>query len=132
GGLVAHRITRVPGSSGYFFGGIVAYSNSLKESLLGVDRDVLKKHGAVSAQTAGAMAEGGRRVTGADICVSVTGIAGPEGGSPEKPVGTLYMGLSGSEETKDFLFEFSGKRWQIQSMAAQTALDLVRRKLLGL
>ena len=117
---------------GYFFGGIVAYSNSLKESLLGVDRDVLKKHGAVSAQTAGAMAKGGRQATKADICISVTGIAGPDGGTSEKPVGTVYMGLADSEETRDFLFKFSGKRRQIQSIAAQTALDLVRRKLLGI
>ncbi len=132
GGLVAHRITRVPGSSGYFFGGIVAYSNSIKESLLGVGRDVLNKYGAVSAQTAGAMAKGGRHATGADICISVTGIAGPDGGTSEKPVGTVYMGLADSEETRDFLFKFSGKRRQIQSIAAQTALDLVRRKLLGI
>lgn len=130
GGLISQRITNVSGSSAYFVGGVVAYSNDLKESLLGVDGKTIRKHGAVSAQTAKAMAEGVRRSLRADIGVSVTGIAGPTGGTAEKPVGTVHFGLATRDISYDFLYNFSGNRWQIQEVSAQTALDLVRRKLL--
>lgn len=131
GGLVGHTITRVAGSSDYFVGGVVAYSNDLKESLAGVDGESLRQHGAVSAETARALAEGVRRVTGADIGVSVTGIAGPSGGSKEKPVGTVYFGLATSGSVNDVLCYFSGDRWQIQEKSCHQALDLIRRSLLG-
>lgn len=131
GGLIAHKLTKVPGSSDYFVGGVVAYSNDLKEQLLGVAGEILQQHGAVSAETARAMAEGARKETGVDLGVSVTGIAGPTGGSEEKPVGTVYMGLATEDMTRDFLYNFSGDRWQVQEKTCQTALDIVRRSLLG-
>lgn len=131
GGLVAHRLTRVPGSSAYFKGGVVAYSNDMKERFLDVDSGILSQHGAVSAPVARAMAAGLLRSTGADICVAVTGIAGPDGGSGEKPVGTVFFGLATRAETVDFKKKFSGSRWQIQEMTALCALDIVRRLLLA-
>jgi nicotinamide-nucleotide amidase len=109
---------------------VVAYSNELKEKLLGVPHEVLVQHGAVSSETAGAMAEGIRRVTGADLGVSITGIAGPAGGSEEKPVGTVYLALATAAGTADHLLHLAGDRWQIQEHASQLALDLVRRSLL--
>ena len=94
GGLVAHRITNVPGSSAYYLGGVVVYSNEMKEALLGVRHETLLAHGAVSEETAREMARGARQRLGADLAVSVTGIAGPAGGTPEKPVGLVYIALS--------------------------------------
>ena len=132
GGLIAHKITSVAGSSGYFPGGVVAYSNNLKESLLGVDPAILVEHGAVSDACARAMATGVRQRTGADLGLAVTGIAGPTGGSAEKPVGTVFFGLSNREDTKTFRFCFSGDRWQVQERTAVTGLDIVRRYLLRL
>ncbi|MEW6500846.1 MAG: CinA family nicotinamide mononucleotide deamidase-related protein [Thermodesulfobacteriota bacterium] len=130
GGLLSHKVTRVSGSSAYFLGGVVAYSNDLKERLLGVPAEVLAEHGAVSGESARAMAEGMRRLTGADIAISTTGIAGPTGGSEEKPVGTVYMALATAAGTDDHLLHLAGDRWQIQEHASQIALDLVRRSLL--
>lgn len=130
GGLIAHQITEIAGSSEYFTGGVVAYSNTLKEELLGVKNGLLAQHGAVSALTARAMAEGVRARSGADIAVAVTGIAGPSGGSLEKPVGTVFFGLATAKGTLDLLFHFHGNRQQIQELTAVTALDLVRRLLL--
>ena len=132
GGLIGHKITAVPGSSNYFAGGVIAYSNDLKEKLLGVNPTLLKEYGAVSSQVARAMAEGIRTRTGADIGVSVTGIAGPTGGTPEKPVGTVFVGLSMPDETIDIPCRFPGDRWQVQELTAVKSLDLVRRLLLGL
>ncbi|MBU0485438.1 MAG: CinA family nicotinamide mononucleotide deamidase-related protein [Proteobacteria bacterium] len=129
GGLVAHRLTKVSGSSGYFVGGVVAYSNNLKERLLKVDRDILVKFGAVSAETARAMAAGICAVTGADYGLAVTGVAGPTGGTDEKPVGTVYFGLAGPGKTSDFMVNFFGDRWQVQEATAHYALDLIRREL---
>lgn len=94
GGLVAHLITQVPGSSGYFRGGIVAYSDSVKAALLGVPEEALARHGAVSAQVAVAMAEGARARVGADLGVGVTGVAGPDGGTDSKPVGLVYVAVA--------------------------------------
>lgn len=94
GGLVAATITAVPGSSDVFFGGFVTYSNDAKEQMIGVDGDLIKHHGAVSEAVAHAMADGAIRTTGADLAVSITGIAGPGGGSPHKPVGLVYIGIA--------------------------------------
>ena len=131
GGLISHAITRVSGSSNYFAGGVVAYSNDLKEGLLGVRHETLMQYGAVSEQVAREMAAGIRHKTGADIGVSVTGIAGPTGGTEEKPVGTVYFGLATPTETKVFVYHFKGDRWKIQHQTSHTALDLVRRALLA-
>lgn len=130
GGLMAHKMTRVSGSSAYFLGGVVAYSNELKEKLLGVPVETIAQHGAVSSETARAMADGVRRVTGADLGVAITGIAGPAGGSEAKPVGTVYLALATAAGTDDHLLHLAGDRWQIQEHASQLALDLVRRSLL--
>ncbi|ADH86584.1 CinA family nicotinamide mononucleotide deamidase-related protein [Desulfurivibrio alkaliphilus] len=131
GGLIAAAVTRVPGSSAYFLGGVVAYSNLLKEKLLGVAGETLAAHGAVSAEVATEMAAGVRRASGADIALSATGIAGPDGGSEEKPVGTVYIGLAAAGGVRAELFTFNGKRGQIQEATAHRALDLLRRYLLS-
>lgn len=131
GGLISHAITKVSGSSDYFLGGAVTYSNDLKESFIGVRHDTLVQFGAVSPQVAREMAAGIREKTGADIGISVTGIAGPTGGSKEKPVGTVYFGLATKDGTKDFLFNFKGDRWKIQHLASHTALNIVRQYLLS-
>ncbi len=132
GGLIAHKITTVPGSSNYFVGGLVAYSNQLKEKLLGLDPSLLASHGAVSSAVARAMADSIRYKTAADIGVAVTGIAGPTGGTPEKPVGTVFIGLSTPDETVDIPCRFPGDRWQVQELTAVKSLDLIRRLLLGM
>jgi nicotinamide-nucleotide amidase len=131
GGLIAHKITTVPGSSNYFVGGLVAYSNQLKEKLLGLDPTLLAGHGAVSSAVARVMADSIRHKTTADIGVAVTGIAGPTGGTPEKPVGTVFIGLSTPDETVDIPCRFPGDRLQVQELTAVKSLDLVRRLLLG-
>jgi nicotinamide-nucleotide amidase len=130
GGLIASKITETPGSSQWFGGGVVVYSNELKQILLGVDHALLTDYGAVSAETAQAMATGAAARLGCDIALSVTGIAGPDGGSQEKPVGTVYLGLWYRNSVIDRLCHFVGSRRQIQEKTAQTALDLVRRALL--
>ncbi len=129
GGLISSKITKVSGSSDWFEGGVIAYSNQLKIKLLQVESDLLEEHGAVSPQVARAMAAGVARQTGSDIGLSVTGIAGPAGGTDDKPVGTAYIGLSLEKNLTDHLFHFSGDRLQIQELTALTALDLVRRAL---
>ncbi|GAB4339202.1 MAG: competence/damage-inducible protein A [Desulfobulbaceae bacterium] len=129
GGRIASRITGVAGSSEWFAGGVVAYSNELKERLLGVDYFLIADHGAVSAPVARAMAEGMAACAGSRVAVSVTGIAGPTGGSEEKPVGTVFIGLSIDGKVTDHRFAFEGGRREIQELSAQTALDLVRRTL---
>jgi len=130
GGLIGHKITSVSGSSNYFAGGVIAYSNDLKEKLLGVDPGIITKYGAVSSAVAKAMASGIRAETSADVGLSVTGIAGPTGGTREKPVGTVFIGLSTPDQTSAFPYLFAGDRWQIQEITAVTALDLTRRHLL--
>ena len=132
GGLIGHKITSVPGSSNYFAGGVVAYSNDLKEKLLGIDAGLLARHGAVSSAVAKAMAVGIRSTTASDIGLSVTGIAGPAGGTLEKPVGTVFIGLATPDETIAIPCRFPGDRWQVQELSAVTALDLARRFLLGI
>ena len=132
GGLVGHAVTRIAGSSAYYLGGAVTYSNGLKEQLLGVDPETIRRYGAVSGETAQAMAEGCRRLTGADYTLAVTGIAGPGGGTPEKPVGTVCFGLTApGQGARDVRCRFRGDRSEIQIIAAATALDLLRRTLLN-
>ncbi len=127
GGLIGHRITNVPGSSDYFLSSVTAYSNESKVRLLGLPLDVLKEHGAVSAPTAAAMAEGVREAAGADIGLSVTGIAGPGGGTPTKPVGLVYVGRADGAETVTEELRLRGSRAMIKERAAQLALyDLYR------
>jgi nicotinamide-nucleotide amidase len=133
GGLVSHRLTNVPGSSAYYRGGINAYSNDAKRNLLGVSAELLAAHGAVSEEVAGAMAEGGRRAFGADIAVGVTGVAGPDGGSPEKPVGTVCFGIAAADRaTVTRRYQLWGNREWVKLLSSQIALDWVRRHLLGL
>ncbi|RWX45800.1 competence/damage-inducible protein cinA [Candidatus Electrothrix aarhusensis] len=130
GGLISSQLTSVPGSSEWFAGGVVAYSNHVKEVLLNVDQDLLRNYGAVSGHVARAMAARLAARVGTKISLSVTGIAGPGGGTEEKPVGTVYIGLFYKNKVKDTLHHFSGGRKEIQEMTAQTALDMVRRVLL--
>jgi nicotinamide-nucleotide amidase len=130
GGLVTSRLTDVPGSSDYVERGFVTYSNRSKVELLGVPADVIAEHGAVSERVASAMAEGARRGAGADVGVGLTGIAGPGGGTAEKPVGTVAIAVSFEQETSVRTFLFHGSRDMVRSQAAQAALDMVRRRLL--
>lgn len=130
GGQVAQQITAVPGSSAYFIEGLVTYANRAKEELLGVGRDILERHGAVSPQTALAMAQGLRRRARVDVAVSITGIAGPGGGVAGKPVGTVYFGLATGRDSRVEHKLFRGNRSQIQAMSAANALDMIRRSLI--
>ena len=129
GGMVAQRLTSVPGSSDVFVGAVVAYSDDVKARELGVPAEVLERHGAVSAETAEAMARGARGRLGADLAVSVTGIAGPGGGSDEKPVGLVYLHALGPDGTRSADFVFPGDRDSIRRRATVTALHLLRRLL---
>jgi nicotinamide-nucleotide amidase len=127
GGLVAARLTEVPGSSDVFRGAIVAYANEVKAAQLGVTDEVLAEHGAVSAETAAAMAGGVRATLGVDVAVSVTGIAGPDGGTEEKPVGLVYLHAVGPDGELARRLDFPGDRQTIRTRAAVAALHLVRR-----
>ena len=129
GGLIQHRITEVPGSSDYLRGGVVAYANSFKTSVLLVRASTLSRYGAVSPETAGEMARGIRRLTGSDLGLAVTGIAGPTGGTKTKPVGLVFIALSTPSSTRIFRHQFSGSRAVIKFKASQAALDLVRLHL---
>ena len=122
GGLVGAALTSLPGSSAWYLGGIVAYSNALKIRLLGVPAEILDARGAVSPETAGAMAIGARGAAGADFAVSITGIAGPDGGTREKPVGLVYMAVAAPHGTATFKHQFSGSRAEIRGAAVDTAL----------
>lgn len=129
GGLLAERITSISGSSRYFLGGAVVYSNELKIEFAGVPADLIAKHGAVSAEVAIAMAEGIRRRCKATLGVGITGVAGPTGGTPDKPVGLVYHALSGERGTEVVEKKFPGDRKRVRWFASQQALDMVRRKL---
>ncbi len=131
GGLIGNRITDVPGSSEFFWGSVVAYAYEAKVSLLGVSWDTLNVHGAVSRETVLEMARGTRRVLNTDIGVSVSGIAGPGGGTDEKPVGTTWIGLAANDGEWAQLFHFSGERVQIKMAAADAALRLLLHYLEG-
>lgn len=130
GGLVAKRLTDAPGSSRYFLGGAVTYSNELKSRLLGVDPAFFPSFGAVSEEVALAMADGVLRMLGSDCAIAVTGVAGPEGGTPEKPVGLVYIATAIQDQIEVREFTMFRTREEIRARAAQTALDLLRRRLL--
>ena len=129
GGLIGHRLTNVPGSSDYVMASLVTYSNESKIKLLSVPPETIQEHGAVSAETARAMAAGAREATGADIGLSVTGIAGPNGGTPTKPVGLVYVGLAHGSAVTTEEHRLRGDRLMVRERAAQTALWLLYRAL---
>jgi nicotinamide-nucleotide amidase len=129
GGLVAARLTAVPGASESFLGSIVAYSDNMKQEQLGVPEETLRRHGAVSGETAAAMAKGARERLGADTAVAVTGIAGPSGGTPEKPVGRVYIHAEGPDEQVARELDIPGGREPVRQRATATALHLLRRLL---
>ena len=129
GGLVAARLTSVPGSSDVFLGAVVAYADEVKEHELDVPAEVLERHGSVSAEAAAAMAAGARARLGADVAVSVTGVAGPGGGTPEKPVGLVYLHAQGPDGSLTRRLDFPGDREAIRSRSAVAALHLVRMLL---
>ena len=131
GGLVAQRLTSIPGSSSYFLGGVVCYSNELKSAWADVPVELIEAKGAVSAEVAVALAEGIRRSTGATLGLGITGIAGPGGATPEKPVGTVHIALANDAATKERGYHFPGDRERIRQYASQTALDMVRRYFLA-
>lgn len=131
GGLVAERMTRIPGVSDVFVGGVVAYANSVKEGVLGVAAASIHGHGAVSEQVAREMAEGVARLCGADVGLGVTGIAGPGGGTPEKPVGTVWTAVSYGGRTEARCRRFPGDRLQIQARAAQDVLRMAHGMVTG-
>ena len=131
GGMVAARLTDVPGSSASFVGGVVAYADEVKSSELGVPEELLAEHGAVSPEVAVAMAEGARGRLGADVAVAVTGVAGPGGGTPEKPVGLVHIHAAGPNGSLARMLDLPGEREQIRVRATVTALHLLRALLLG-
>jgi len=125
GGLLSHKITSIPGSSDYFMGGIVAYSNDLKKKILKVPGGTLRKFGAVSKETAMAMAKGAKKNTGSDIVAAITGIAGPNGGSKAKPVGTVFIAIADKKSEWCRKFLFRGKRHAIKLTASNNALKML-------
>ncbi len=131
GGMVAARLTDIPGSSESFVGGVVAYADELKRSELGVPEDLLAEHGAVSGEVAAAMAEGARARLGADVAVAVTGVAGPGGGTPETPVGRVHLHAAGPEASLARMLDLPGERDQVRVRATVTALHLLRALLTG-
>jgi nicotinamide-nucleotide amidase len=131
GGLVGHMITREPGASDFLLVDAVTYANSAKTRLLGIDEDVIRGHGPVSSEVAAAMAEGVRRVAGADIALSLTGIAGPTGGTTSSPIGTVFIAVATASGTTVKERRFAGDRFQIQTLAAYAGLTLVLQKSLS-
>jgi nicotinamide-nucleotide amidase len=135
GGLVGHRLTNIAGSSRYVERGVVVYSNQAKEELLGVPAEMLRVHGAVSARVAEAMAAGICRISGSRCGLAVTGIAGPDGGTPAKPVGTVFIAAAvpgaGGPRIEVRRFRFAGGREAVKWQSSQAALDMLRRALLS-
>ena len=131
GGNIAHRFTALPGASDYFRGGVVAYSNDVKTALLGVNADDLNRCGAVSRPVAEQMAAGVRKATGATYGIATTGIAGPTGGTPDKPVGTVWLAVSGPDETYSIRMVFGSLRSQNIERASSNAINLLRLRLCG-
>ncbi len=129
GGLIATAITAVPGSSGYFLGGLVTYADAAKVDVLGVSGEMMRAHGAVSAQVARAMASGARERLGASLAISTTGVAGPDGGSAAKPVGLVYLGLAATGEADVRRLLLSGDRAAIREAAAAAALEWLIEQL---
>jgi nicotinamide-nucleotide amidase len=129
GGMLAERLTRVSGSSRSYTGGAIVYSNNLKTAFAEVPAKLIEKHGAVSEEVARALAAGIRKETGASLGVGITGIAGPTGGTEEKPVGLVYVALCDGKKTQVVEKKFSGDRERIRNFATIQALDMVRRRL---
>jgi PncC family amidohydrolase len=129
GGLIAHRLTNVPGSSVYFMGGVVAYSNEVKERVLGVSHETLSVHGAVSEECAWEMARGVRCLLGTDVAISATGIAGPTGGTPQKPVGLVYVALVAQDLERCERHLWRGDRLENKRRTSEAALEMLRRYL---
>ena len=129
GGLISHWVTSIPGSSRFFIGGVVAYSNAVKQQILRVPEEMLSRYGAVSEQVAGAMAEGVRRLLKTDVGISSTGIAGPSGGTPAKPVGTVFVGISSPLGNAVEHFIWKGDRAENKRLSAMSALRLIERQL---
>jgi nicotinamide-nucleotide amidase len=129
GGLISHRITNIAGCSDYYKGSVTAYSNEAKINLVGVKPDTIKNFGSVSPQTADELARGGRKILKADICIADTGIAGPGGATPGKPLGLFYIGLSHGETTFNRRHVFTGNREQNKQQAADTALRILKEYL---
>jgi len=132
GGLISHLITNVPGSSDYYKGSVTAYSNEAKIKIVGVKEGTISKYGAVSYQVAEEMAQGGRRILATDICLADTGIAGPSGATPEKPLGLFYIGLSHQAGTYGRKHNFHGSREQNKQGAAEAALGWLKEYLISL
>jgi nicotinamide-nucleotide amidase len=130
GGLIAQRLTSIAGSSSYFVGSMVCYSNEVKSAWVDVPRELIETKGAVSAEVAAMLAEGVRRRSGATLGLGVTGIAGPGGGTPEKPVGTVHIALANGAATRERAVRFPGDRERVRIQASQAALDMVRRYFL--
>jgi nicotinamide-nucleotide amidase len=131
GGLLGERLTRIPGASDVFLGGVIAYDNRLKETMLGVSANELSKHGAVSDHVARAMATGARAATGAEIGLAITGVAGPDGGTPEKPVGTVWVAVDTPIGQMTYGGRLVGDRAEVRYRATQSVLDLLRRLISG-
>ncbi len=129
GGYIAHLITRVPGSSDYFLGGVVSYSNEVKQHVLGVPEECLMQHGAVSRPVVEAMAQGAIRVLGCDCAVATSGIAGPGGGTPDKPVGTVWIAAALHDKVRSECFHFGTEREVNIRQAADTALEMLKAML---
>jgi nicotinamide-nucleotide amidase len=132
GGLIGHRLTNVPGSSRFFVGDLVTYSNDMKQSVLGVREETLKQHGAVSEQCVLEMAAGARQRAHADVAIATSGIAGPDGGTPDRPVGTFCMALVADGIATSRRYQLRGTRDWFKLLASQVALDWLRRYALGL
>ena len=132
GGLISHLITNVSGSSDYYKGSVTAYSNEAKIKIVGVKADTINQYGAVSSQVAEEMAQGGRKVLAADICLADTGIAGPAGATPGKPLGLFYIGLSHRAGTYSRKHNFPGDREQNKHLAAEAALGWLKEYLISL
>jgi nicotinamide-nucleotide amidase len=131
GGMLGERITAVPGSSSYFAGGFITYTNEMKIELLGLNPEMLEKCGAVSKEAAEAMAVGARRRTKATYAISITGVAGPDSGGDAAPVGTVYVGIADASACHVYQRNFLGDRQRIRTFSTQFALDLLRRRMLG-
>jgi nicotinamide-nucleotide amidase len=129
GGLISHLITDISGSSDYYLGSVVSYSNPIKMRMAGVKKETLEKYGAVSPEVAQEMAEGGRKALEVDLCVADTGIAGPTGATPGKPIGLFYLGLSHRNGTFSRKHVFQGNREENKRQAAETALAWVKEYL---
>ena len=131
GGTISQLITSIPGSSEYFLGGVTSYANSVKTGVLGVPAEIIEKHGAVSSECVAAMAEGVRKLTGSDYSVATSGIAGPGGGTPEKPVGTVWVGVSSQKGTETYKVQYKGDRKRNIERSAAYALNSIRKKILN-